>query len=272
MSISRSLKRVQSALLSPFKAWWKGQRDRHLAILGSTSFIGFSLLMWAVVFFFFLDGAADPELADWVSNTWFGLLIGVTLLIFAAPEFFHYQAQCSFLLQILDTTSRADIGRQRKEAQEAATLLGSVWTARLEAHLIEVGVTRSRGTPDDADKRAPEDLLIRWWTTKDSNLSRMSAIDGLRNPIINRTIGSIGFTMMLLQLCNMAFGLVRNAAGDRVNTLVIWDWLTGVRIDSVPSPYYDDISGWFLLLVSTALFWASFPASGERNAVVEEEE
>ena len=51
-----------SKLLAPFKNWWEGQRERHLFILGTLSFISFSMVMWAIVFFFFLDGAQVEDL------------------------------------------------------------------------------------------------------------------------------------------------------------------------------------------------------------------
>ena len=40
-------------------------------------------------------------------------------------------------MEVLQSTSRAELGRQRKEAEEAATLLGSVWSARLKSHYVE---------------------------------------------------------------------------------------------------------------------------------------
>lgn len=228
--------------------------------------------MWAVVFFFFLEGTTDPELANWVRNTWIGLLIGVTLLAFAAPEFFHYQSQCAFLMQILESPSRADVGRQRKEAQEAANLLGEVWSARLDAHLIELGLLRSRKAPDAASRGVPEDLLIRWWGTCDSRLSRWVGIEGLQKPAINRTLGTAGFVLGLLQAVNMAFGLVRNAAGDRVNTLLVWEWLNGARIDSVAAPHATEPLGILVLLLGLGLLWATCPAPGDRLKATEEEE
>jgi hypothetical protein len=92
----------------------------------------------------------------------------------------------------------------------------------------------------------------------------MIDVDIFREPWLNRSLGSVGFVVTILQLCNMSFGIVRNMALERVNTLIIWDWLNGERIDSVPAPYFDDISGWILLFISMFLLWVSFPASGER--------
>ena len=167
-------------------------------------------------------------------------------------------------MEILNSSSRPELGRQRKEAEEAATLLGSVWSARLKAHFIEHGMAKGRAKSTEDGESVPEDILINWWRTEDSRFSRMLDIEVFREPWLNRSLGSVGFLVSILQLCNMSFGIVRNAAEERVNTLVIWDWLNGERIDSVPAPYFDDISGWIVLLVSMFLLWASFPAPGER--------
>ena len=255
---------MSKGIFAPIKRWWEGQRDRHLFVLGTLSFIGFSMLMWAIIFFFFLGGAQDPDLENLRNGTWAGLVVGFTILIFAGPEFIHYQNQWSFLMEILNSTSRAELGRQRKEAEEAATLLGSVWSARLKVHYIEHGLLRGRPTQLSDQDRVPEDLLINWWRTQDSRLSRMIGSDILREPWLNRSLGSVALVVSLLQLCNMSIGVVRNEALERANTLIIWDWLNGERIDSVAAPYFDDISGWVLLLISAFLLWASFPASGER--------
>ncbi len=272
MSLGRSIGQFKASLLKPFSNWWKNQRDRHLVILGTLTMLGFCLVMWSVIFFFFLDGAADPEMSEVVSWTWLGLLIGFTLLIFAAPEYFHYHGQWAVLNETLRTTSRADSNLRRKESEEAAVLLGSVWSARLRAHYIEHGILRARELPSEAENKVAEDLLIDWWRTDDSRLSRCIPIGAFRLPILNRVIGIFGFSTMLLQLYNMSFGLARNGAGNRENTIHVWEWLSGARIDSYPAPYFDDISGWFVLLLATLLFWATFPAPGERPEPLEEEE
>ena len=211
-------------------------------------------------------------MSEVVSWTWLCLLIGFTLLIFAAPEYFHYHGQWAVLNETLRTTSRADLNLRRKESEEAAVLLGSVWSARLRAHYIEHGILRARELPSEAENKVAEDLLIDWWRTDDSRLSRCIPIGVFRLPILNRVIGIFGFSTMLLQLYNMSFGLARNDAGNRENTIHVLEWLSGARIDSYPAPYFDDISGWFVLLLATVLFWATFPATGERPEPLEEEE
>ena len=253
-----------NGIFAPLKRWWESQRDRHLFILGTVSFFSFSMVMWAIIYFFFLGGAQDSDLAHLTDGTWAGLFIGFTVLIFVGPEFIHYQGKWSFLMEILRSTSRPELGRQRKEAEEAATLLGSVWTARLKAHFVEHGLAKGRAKSTGDAESVPEDILINWWRTEDSRFSRMLDVEILREPWLNRSLGSVGLLGIILQLCNMSFGIVRNAAEERVNTLVIWDWLNGERIDSVPAPYFDDLSGWLVLLLSVFILWASFPASGER--------
>ena len=253
-----------SGMLAPMKRWWESQRDRHLSILGTITFLSTSIVLWSIVYFFFLGGAQDPDLEHLRNGTWAGLFIGFIVLIFVGPEFLHYQGKWSFLMEILKSTSRPELGRQRKEAEEAATLLGSVWSARLNSHFIEHGLVKGKASRTENQGHVPEDIIINWWRTEDSRFSRMFDIDILREPWLNRSLGSVGLVTTILQLCNMSFGIVRNAALERVNTLIIWDWLNGARIDSVPAPYFDDISGWVLLLISMLLLWVSSPASGER--------
>ena len=173
-------------------------------------------------------------------------------------------------MEVLQSTSRAELGRQRKEAEEAATLLGSVWSARLKSHYAAHGLTKGKASRMDTEDKVPEDFIINWWRTEDSRFSRMISAEVFREPWLNRSLGSVGLVVTILQLCNMSFGIARNVALERVNTIIIWDWLNGETINSVPAPYFDDISGWVLMFISLFLLWASFPASGERPESITE--
>jgi hypothetical protein len=132
-------------------------------------------------------------------------------------------------------------------------------------HYIEHGVVRAREQPSEATNRAPEDALINWANTDDSNLSRLIASDMLRIPLLNLTIGITGIGMAALQFYNMGWGLAKAVeGGPRVNTLHIWQLLGGNPPGSYAAPYFDDISGWIFLIFGIFLFWGSLPASGER--------
>jgi hypothetical protein len=251
-------------MLAPFKRWWESQRDRHLFILGTISFISFAVVMWSIIFFFFLDGAQVQDLEHLRNPTWAGLFIGFTVLIFVGPEFIHYHGQWSFLMEILNSTSRAEMGRQRKEAEEASTLLGSVWSARLKAHYIEYGMAKGRSTPAKAEDSVPEDILINWWATEDSRLSRMLNLNFLRERWFNRSLAFTSVSGFLLQIYNMILGLAKSENGTRENTLHLWEYLNGISPGSYAAPYFDDVSGWLFLLITAALAWSSYPASGER--------
>ena len=263
-----------SKLLAPFKNWWEGQRERHLFVLGTLSFISFSMVMWSIVFFFFLDGAQVEDLEHLRTGTWVGLFIGFTALIFIGPEFIHYQGQWSYLMQTLSLTSRAELGRERKEAEEAAQTLGKVWSARLKAHYIEHGLLRGRSAPEEADHSVPEDLLINWWATDDSRLSRLVNVEMFRELWFNRSVAFVSVSGFLMQLYNMIWGIATSENGTRENTLHIWEFLNGTSPGSYTAPYFDDISGWIFLLITGVMMWLSFPAPGDRPEppVVEEEE
>ncbi len=263
-----------SKLLTPFKSWWEGQRERHLFILGTLSFISFSMVMWSIVFFFFMDGAQVSDLEHLRTGTWIGFFVGVTALIFVGPEFIHYQGQWSYLMQTLNTTSSAELGRERKEAEEAAKTLGKVWSARLKAHYIEHGLLRGRSVPSEAENSVPEDVLINWWATDDSRLSRLVSLELLREHWFNRSLAFVGVSGFLLQLYNMFWGIATSENGTRENTLHIWEYLNGLSPGSYAAPHFDDMSGWVFLLITAMMMWMSFPASGERpeSTVAEEEE
>ena len=252
-----------STIFSSFNRWWDGQKDRHFFLLGTISFFSFTMVMWAIVFLIFLGGAQDPDLKDLTTWTWVGLVIGFTALIFAGPIFIEYHTQWTLLMEILQSTSKPELTRQRKEAEEAAKLLGSVWTARLKKHFIEHGVIRGRKYEVES-KSAPEDIIINWWRTNDSRFSRTFPIQLLREPWFNRSLLFIGLTTVILQLYNMAWGLAKSENGVRENTLHIWEYLNDSQPGSYAAPYFDDMSGWALLLMSVILLWLTTPAVGIR--------
>tara|TARA_B100001996_G_C18655351_1_gene590968 strand:+ start:128 stop:937 length:810 start_codon:yes stop_codon:yes gene_type:complete len=259
-----------STIFSPFSRWWDSQKERHFFLLGTISFFSFTMVMWALIFFTFLGGAQDPDLKDLTTWTWIGLVVGFTALIFAGPIFIEYHAQWTLLMEILQSTSKPELTRQRKEAEEAAKLLGSVWSTRLKNHFIEQGVIRGRQNQIDSDF-VPEDIIINWWRTNDSRFSRTVPIQLLREPWFNRSLLFIGLTAVILQLYNMAWGLAKSESGVRENTLHIWEYLNGTQPGSYAAPYFDDISGWVLLLMSVLLLWLTMPAAGVRPELSENE-
>ena len=80
-------------MFAPLKRWWESQRDRHLFILGTITFLSTAVVLWAIVYFFFLGGAQDPDLEHLIDWTWAGLIVGAIVLVFVAPEFLHYQGK-----------------------------------------------------------------------------------------------------------------------------------------------------------------------------------
>ena len=92
---------MMKGIIAPLKSWWEGQRDRHLFILGTISFLAFSVVMWSIIYFFFLDGTKDPDLDHLTDGTWAGLFIGFTVLIFVglAALFMVWTVGHSLLLE-----------------------------------------------------------------------------------------------------------------------------------------------------------------------------
>ena len=128
-----------SKLLAPFKNWWEGQRERHLFILGTLSFISFSMVMWAIVFFFFLDGAQVEDLDTCVQYL-DRLVHWIHRIDFHWPGIYSLSRSMELLDADIEPHFRAELGRERKEAEEAAKTLGAIWSARLKAHYIEHGL------------------------------------------------------------------------------------------------------------------------------------
>ena len=175
-------------------------------------------------------------------------------------------------MQTLNLTSRAELGRERKEAEEAAKTLGAIWSARLKAHYIEHGLLRGRSVPEEANQSVPEDFVINWWATDDSRLSRTVNLEMFREQWFNRSLAFVTVSGFFLQLYNMIWGIATSENGTRENTLHIWEFLNGISPGSYAAPYFDDISGWALLLILGSLMWLSFPAPGIRPESNSEEE
>ena len=128
-----------------FGRWWEERREQHLSILFILSLAGLAAFLWSLVFFMFMDGVTQmPEL---IGLSWFFAIGGLILLGVVGPEFFRYNEQLNLLREILELESRAEIQKRRKEAEEAASLLGSVHQGKLLAHYKIHGIRAGRIFP-----------------------------------------------------------------------------------------------------------------------------
>ena len=254
--------------------WWESQRDNHLNILYSVTFLGLGGLLWGLSFFLFLDGV--NEYANLIGVTWAILLIGSIALSIAAPELFRYRNQLMILEEVLNLESRATINKRRKEAEEAATLLGTVHQGRLLAHYGKFNIRAGRAFAPTVHAHVPEDSLIsEWWNTDRSILSIRTGMEGFSNPSIHRGVIVTTFTSILLLIWNGLIGLVRmEADGPRDHALDLGAWLNrnlGGDVSSVTrdTPSFDLISI-LVLAILLGVFYSTRP-SDETQASSEEE-
>jgi len=210
---------------NPMIRWWESQRDNHLNILYGVTVLGLGGFLWVLSFFLFLDGV--NEYTNLIGATWAIFLIGAIALSVAAPELFRYRNQLMILEDVLDLESRATINKRRKEAEEAATLLGTVHQGRLLAHYEKFNIRAGRAFAPTVHAHVPEDSIISaWWNANQSFLSTRTGVDALSNPTVHRTVIVSTFTSMVLIIWNGLIGLVRmEVDGPRDRALDLGAWL-----------------------------------------------
>ena len=131
-------------IVEPIGRWWESKRDQHFAILQVTTLLSLAMIIWSVIFFAFMGGATaegGESLRDW---TWIGLVIAMVIGIWAGPEYLHYGQNLTILNEVLELDSRSEVMRRRKEAEEAAKLLGKPHQARLLERYSELKIRTGR--------------------------------------------------------------------------------------------------------------------------------
>ena len=231
-----------TARLGPFGRWWESQSDRHYQIITYSTIISVSSLVWGFVFLFVLDGHSDPEVGHLVPWSWLAFIGGLVVAFYAAPEFGEYWKQQHILEDILLIESRPEILRRRKEAEDAADMLGKSYQARLmglyKMHNVNIG-KKYRVEPvspsslyDPTRHTEVEEVEIQsnsgksWWYTSDSTL---------------------------LLTSNTLLGLFTSASGARDHTLDLTASIYEQTRVYETSPHYDVISLLFIALFAGLL-------------------
>ena len=83
---------------------------------------------------------------------------GALVLFFVAPEFFYFFGKRQTLSEILNLDSRAEVMRRRKEAENAADLLGKPFQSRLKGLYERLGISIPKrytniSSPDEQGSR-----------------------------------------------------------------------------------------------------------------------
>jgi len=248
--------------------WWHSQNDRHFAIITYSSILSVASLIWGFVFLFLLGGHSDPDLQHLVPWSWLAFVGGLVVAFYAAPEFFVYLGQKQILEDILQLDSRPEVLRRRKEAEDAADMLGTRYQARLmglyQVHNINIGkkyrveaITPMRPYFDATGETArllPADDNT-WWNTTDSILSRtLPGLHALRNPDVNRGIMISSAVVALGLAANSALGMFRGPSGEMDHTLDLTASLYELSSVHEPSPFYDPVSILLILVCGAILF------------------
>ena len=284
-------------LRTTFQRWWMGQKDNHFRIVSSLTILSLAATIWGIIFLFVLGGTTDDSKEMWVPWSWIGLIVGGALAFWMVPEFMVYLGHKAALDEILLLDSRPEVLRRRKEAEEAADMLGPGYQGHLVTlynnlgikvgsrfrHIKPAGVTIGESSID-----AEEDLVesvsepwdeisiesnsndsskfSSWWNTKNSRLSvLLPGAKILREADANRAI--LGFTSISasLLLYNMIFGLAKQGDGPREFTVDLTLMLTGDSTIHTTAPHFDGVSG-LLAVASLIMVFLTRPSNQESQS------
>ena len=251
-----------NARLGPFGRWWESQSDRHYQIIAYSTIISVSSLVWGFVFLFVLDGHSDPEVEYLVPWSWLAFIGGLVIAFYAAPEFGEYWKQQHILEDILLIESRPEILRRRKEAEDAADMLGKLYQSRLmglyRMHNINIGKKykvepvsplRSALSSEDDEIKIQSFSGQPWWYTTDSTLANaLPGLYALRKQSVNQGLIAGTFTGTLLLAYNTILGLFTSSSGERDHTLDLTASIYEFERVYEISPHYDAISILFFFL------------------------
>jgi len=259
-----------TARLGPFGRWWESQSDRHYQIIAYSTIISVSSLVWGFVFLFVLDGHSDPEVEHLVPWSWLAFIGGLVIAFYAAPEFGVYWKQQHILEDILLIESRPEILRRRKEAEDAADMLGKSYQSRLmglyRMHNINIGKKYkvesvspliSALSPEGDEIKIQSPSRQSWWYTTDSTLANvLPGLHALRKQSVNQGLIAGTFITTLLLVYNTMWGLFTSSSGERDHTLDLTASIYEFDRVYEISPHYDAISILFIsmfagLLLST---------------------
>ena len=267
--------RRDTVRLGPFGRWWESQSDHHFQIIAYSTIISIASLVWGFVFLFVLDGYSDPEVEHLVPWSWLALIGGLVLAFYAAPEFFVYWGQRQILEGILLIDSRPEILRRRKEAEDAADMLGKSYQSRLmglyRIHNINIGKKyrvesvspiRSALSPEGDEMEIQSSSGQPWWDTSDSTLANaLPGLHALKQQSVNRGLIAGSITATLLLTTNTLLGLFTSPSGERDHTLDLTASIYEQARVYETSPHYDVISLLFIVLFA-GLLLSTRPRTG----------
>ncbi len=256
-----------------FGKWWEERRDQHLSILFILSMVGLGAFLWSLVFFMMLDGVTEmPEL---IGLSWFFAIGGLILLGVVGPEFFRYNEQLTLLREILELESRAEIQRRRKEAEEAASLLGTIYQGKLLHHYKNHGIRAGRVFASASTNFVThESGIAAWWNAESTKLSEKLGMDEAIYPGVHKSLIVGSITGIILLLWNSLFGIARMTTdGPRDYSIDVLAWFQGIIGSGggvLVEPISFDLMSIVLIIGLGSLLWFTSPMDSLEFSAEEE--
>jgi MFS family permease len=280
MAAGRKRKTSKRSLKAYFGEFWENQRDRHLVILGMLTVLTFALMLWALAFFTIFASNAQQEANSWANLTavtWVGVLLAFVLLLFVIPEFFHYLGIRNSLVDMLETDSRAEMQKNKKELDEAAELLAGAWPARIEAKRVELGLRREMPEGMELPANEGNELFGGWLNTKYSRLAqRFPDSNIFKDPGINKLILFSSLTGLVLFVYNAVIGLARETVSSPRNmTVDLTSIMNGGEYNATWAPHFDLVGGILIAIFAIILFMTGPASTGgddSKSDSIQEEE
>ena len=254
-----------------FARWRDSQTDSQFQIIVYSTILSTAASVWGFLFLFMLGGATDPTQEEYmIPFSWACLIFGGLVAFFVVPEFMHYMSHRAVIEDILSLDSRPEVLRRRKEAEDAADILGKSYQSRLMGLYSEfeikggkrykVPVPSSRGASIYSDKSLAG-RISNWWGTEESRLSMwLPGLQNLEQQNSNRSIIVLSGTSLFLLSWNTFFGIVTGSSGARDHTLDLSAYIGGAEEIHQLAPHFDSVSLLLIAFMGTVL-WSTMPES-----------
>jgi len=218
-----------------------------------------------------LGGATDPTQEEYmIPFSWALLLFGGLVAFYVVPEFMHYMSHREVIEDILSLDSRPEVLRRRKEAEDAADILGKSYQSRLMGLYSEFEIKGGKRykvpVPSSRNYSMPSDESLSgrmsyWWGTEESRISTwLPGLRALKQQNSNRAIIVLSVSSLFFLVWNTCFGMVTGSSGSRDHTLDLSAYIGGVDEIHHFAPHYDSVS---LLLIAFmgSVLWSTMPES-----------
>ena len=239
--------------------WWESNKDSQFQIITYATILSCASMAWGFIFLFMLGGATDPSHQDsLVPFSWLCLVVGSFTSFYTLPEFGYFWSQRTALEEILELDARTEVLKRRKEAEDAADILGPKYQSRLMGLYDHYQIRGGRRFKVDASpvKNSPiektpvigREFQRQWWQTENSKLSEfLPALSILKTKKANRMIIVFSALAIALLLLNTLFGIHIGIGGINHDTLDLSAYLLSTENVTFNPPHLDSVS---LLLIA----------------------